>query len=209
MPDIVGDLWSLRVGSGQMVAAHRTVAPISRTDPIVRRRHQGISRRLDALLTADGAMLPENADFRARGALFVEITATGCMSVACRHDRHRLPLHVWSRSRGRDNDSELTVDPRDGAITRRVVAPNMSEDLATVGGDYADYVSGATLCGAVGSAGDGVQGVDQAVAEEAPSRAGALAVGEPGAGAVGVVDAVWWAGDAVGLVGQRGGHSGW
>lgn len=51
---------------------------------------------------------------------------------------------VWSRSYGRDNDSELTVDPRSGAITRRVVAPNMSEDLATVGGElYVVYESAA------------------------------------------------------------------
>lgn len=51
---------------------------------------------------------------------------------------------VWSRSAGRQNDSELTVDPRDGAITRRVVAPNMSEDLATVGGEiYVIYESAA------------------------------------------------------------------
>jgi len=33
---------------GEVVAAHRTVAPMSRTDPIVR-RHEGISRRLDEL----------------------------------------------------------------------------------------------------------------------------------------------------------------
>lgn len=46
------------------------------------------------------------------------------------------PTHfVWSRSYGRYADSELTVDPRDGAITRRLVSPNMSEDLATVGGE--------------------------------------------------------------------------
>lgn len=51
---------------------------------------------------------------------------------------------VWSRSAGRNNDSELTVDPRDGAITRRVVAPNMSEDLATVDGElYVVYESAA------------------------------------------------------------------
>lgn len=51
---------------------------------------------------------------------------------------------VWSRSAGRQNDSELTVDPRDGVITRRVVAPNMSEDLATVGGEiYVIYESAA------------------------------------------------------------------
>ena len=38
----------------------------------------------------------------------------------------------------------MTVEPRDGAITRRVVAPNMSEDLATVGGElYVVYESGA------------------------------------------------------------------
>src|SRR5690606_34104943 len=51
---------------------------------------------------------------------------------------------VWSRSYGRNNDSELTVDPRQGAITRRVVAPNMSEDLATVNGElYVVYESAA------------------------------------------------------------------
>ena len=33
---------------GEVVSAHRTVAPMSRTDPIVR-RHEGISRRLDDL----------------------------------------------------------------------------------------------------------------------------------------------------------------
>jgi hypothetical protein len=55
------------------------------------------------------------------------------------------PTHfVWSRSYGQDADSELTVDPRAGAITRRLVAPNMSEDLATVGGElYVVYESGA------------------------------------------------------------------
>lgn len=59
------------------------------------------------------------------------------------------PAHfVWSRSYGRDADSELTVDPRDGAISRRVVAPNMSEDLATVGGElYVVYESGARKYG--------------------------------------------------------------
>jgi hypothetical protein len=51
---------------------------------------------------------------------------------------------VWSRSYGRDNDSELTVDPRSGPITRTVVAPNMSEDLAIVNGElYVVYESGA------------------------------------------------------------------
>ncbi len=55
------------------------------------------------------------------------------------------PEHfVWSRSGGPRNDSEIAVDPRAGAITRRVVAPNMSEDLATVGGQvYVVYESAA------------------------------------------------------------------
>ena len=55
------------------------------------------------------------------------------------------PTHfVWSLSFGRHNDSELAVDPRDGPIERVVVAPNMSEDLATVGGElYVVYESAA------------------------------------------------------------------
>ncbi|GLZ32299.1 hypothetical protein Lesp02_44870 [Lentzea sp. NBRC 105346] len=51
---------------------------------------------------------------------------------------------IWSRSWGRDNDSQIVVDPRNGAISRTVTAPNMSEDLATVGGQlYVVYESGA------------------------------------------------------------------
>lgn len=51
---------------------------------------------------------------------------------------------VWSLSWGRDNDSQLVVDSRDGPISRTVTAPNMSEDLATVGGEvYVVYESGA------------------------------------------------------------------
>jgi hypothetical protein len=46
------------------------------------------------------------------------------------------PTHfVWSLSYGRDNDSTLAVDNRDGPIERRLTAPNMSEDLATVNGE--------------------------------------------------------------------------
>jgi hypothetical protein len=46
---------------------------------------------------------------------------------------------IWSRSFGRDNDSELVVDP-----TRTMVAPNMSEDMAAVDGElYVVYESGA------------------------------------------------------------------
>jgi len=130
----------------------------------------------DVALTADGATLPENADFVLKAHSFVEVTGnrmyvgsfhTDTTGTAYRYtldaaeepvyDDHSFtvparvqgmaitPTHfVWSRSYGRDNDSELTVDPRDGAITRRVVAPNMSEDLATVGGElYVVYESGA------------------------------------------------------------------
>lgn len=51
---------------------------------------------------------------------------------------------VWSRSYGRNNDSTLVVDPRSGPIVRTVTAPNMSEDLATVGGElYVVYESAA------------------------------------------------------------------
>lgn len=51
---------------------------------------------------------------------------------------------VWSRSYGRDNDSAIVVDPRSGPITRTVTAPNMSEDMATVGDQlYVVYESGA------------------------------------------------------------------
>ncbi|MGH8898083.1 MAG: hypothetical protein ACRDZ4_13950 [Egibacteraceae bacterium] len=51
---------------------------------------------------------------------------------------------IWSRSYGRNNDSQIVVDPRDGPITRSVTAPNMSEDLATADGEvYVVYESGA------------------------------------------------------------------
>jgi hypothetical protein len=55
------------------------------------------------------------------------------------------PTHfVWSRSYGRANDSQIAVDPRSGPVTRTVTAPNMSEDLATVGGQvHVVYESGA------------------------------------------------------------------
>lgn len=130
----------------------------------------------DVALTADGATLPEDADYVLKAHSFVEITGnrmyvgsfhTDTTGTAYRYtldaaeepvdDDHSFtvppqvqgmaitPTHfVWSRSQGRNNDSRLTVDPRDGAITREVVAPNMSEDLATVGGElYVVYESGA------------------------------------------------------------------
>jgi hypothetical protein len=51
---------------------------------------------------------------------------------------------VWSRSFGRDNDSELVVDPIDGPVSRTVTAPNMSEDMAIVDGEiHVVYESGA------------------------------------------------------------------
>ncbi|WP_031465923.1 hypothetical protein [Sciscionella sediminilitoris] len=51
---------------------------------------------------------------------------------------------VWSRSFGRNNDSELTVDARQGPVGKRIVAPNMSEDLAIAKGElYVVYESGA------------------------------------------------------------------
>jgi hypothetical protein len=51
---------------------------------------------------------------------------------------------IWSRSFGRNDDSELVVDPVDGEPTRTVVSPNMSEDMAIVDGElYVVYESGA------------------------------------------------------------------
>jgi hypothetical protein len=52
---------------------------------------------------------------------------------------------VWSLSYGRDNDSTLAIDNRDGPIERTVTAPNMSEDLATTpdGELYVVYESAA------------------------------------------------------------------
>ncbi|MPY95371.1 MAG: hypothetical protein GEV08_20650 [Acidimicrobiia bacterium] len=55
------------------------------------------------------------------------------------------PEHIiWSRSFGRDNDSELVVDPLGGQAGRTVTAPNMSEDMAIVDGElHVVYESGA------------------------------------------------------------------
>jgi hypothetical protein len=55
------------------------------------------------------------------------------------------PTHfIWSRSYGRNNDSQIAVDPRNGSIIRSVTAPNMSEDLATANSEvYVVYESGA------------------------------------------------------------------
>jgi hypothetical protein len=51
---------------------------------------------------------------------------------------------VWNRSWGRDNDSQLAVDPRSGPIVRSITEPNMSEDLAVANGEvYVMYESGA------------------------------------------------------------------
>jgi hypothetical protein len=51
---------------------------------------------------------------------------------------------VWSRSFGRNNDSQLVVDSRNGPVSRRVTAPNMSEDLAIADGElYVVYESSA------------------------------------------------------------------
>jgi hypothetical protein len=51
---------------------------------------------------------------------------------------------VWSRSFSRDADSELAVGPLEGEPTKRLVAPNMSEDLAVAGDElFVVYESGA------------------------------------------------------------------